>query len=588
MDEDHELRRPIVRIPASDFFYGLLDATALSRGSWYRREDVLPPLQFDCSDVLVDSADSPFTRKGADTLIKMVKHTSEWLFVHGHVLGAASPVFKVELAGWGAASANLDVIVDPATGEATKVNVLELCAVDDTCVLSSKVSTSTHAFHCFKTLTRASQSVNGLTAHLKPSQKPLPNSCLAVGWPELRCNAVNEFLTPMAFHVLVAMMYGIKVTHDVILKPLAARHPEGYAPPKSYLIHSDLNGTLFATITTAAAFAEYYGCLPLLRDAFIGLLLSTPDYSVTVAEVLECTVEEVKDVYLTELGYQPTVARELETRLLKLCLNEAPVYHGGWYMGRTTLTQALRFARYKLSKSKKQAIEIEYAACSIWSQWLIHKLHGENLWRDPEYNRIRGLKAGRLNLAVERMNEAATWKNPADLFKLKRAAKEAIERTMEDRDGRRGRGCIIGHSEYNSHPFGYFTKFDLRVDLPWLKGGLDKADLSGIGPRKETPSGDSNDCDAETDDGSDQMLPTDPFAQLKALKVNIAPASRECLTMVFAAKPVAEEGAPSVEQESLREEIEQVEVESELETGSEAGEAREMDEDTLAAEESTW
>nr|OQO32548.1 hypothetical protein B0A51_00112 [Rachicladosporium sp. CCFEE 5018] len=467
----------------------------------------------------------------------------------------------------------------------------------------------------------------------------------------------------MALHVLIAMMYGIKVTHDMILEPLATRHPEGYAPPKSYLIHSDLNGTLFATITTAAAFAEYYGCLPLLRDAFIELLLSTPDYNVAVgmkpkqhaqlaiklehlgiymdamrhllvqaslpvhvgsgtmftrarwedaAEVLECTVEEVKDVYLTELECQPTIARELETRLLKLGLNEAPVYHGGWYMGRTTLTQALQSARYKLSKSKKEAIEIEYTARSIWSQWLIHKLHGENLWRDSEYNRIRGFKAGRLNLAVERIKEAATLKNPADLFKLKQAgrvtslfsnhdsrlqeklsriifeAKEAIERTIEDRDGCRGRDCIIGHSEYNSHPFGYFTNFDLRVALPWLKGGLDKAGLSGIGPRKETPSDDSNDSDAENDDGSDQMPSTDPFAELKALKVNITPASQGLLTVVFAANPVAEKGATRVEEESLEEEAEDIEVVSEFEYGSEISEVGEMDEDVIAAEDSKW
>ncbi|KAK6443084.1 hypothetical protein LTR95_000601 [Oleoguttula sp. CCFEE 5521] len=219
------------------------------------KHDSLPSLQFGGADVLVEDPEGCFIVPGADVLIKTSESTAEWPLVHSAVLAAASEVFKIELTGWGLTKENADIIFHPVTGKEVKVKVLELCVVEDTFLLVGKPT-------------------NRRPAHLRDQNMALPALCLAVPWWPENQRFYNDLpVTTSAIRVLLALIYGAKITHKNILWSWGS---------EDYSIDFQINGNLMAIMATTAAYAEYYQCLPVVRDTIAGVLTATPGYWVGV------------------------------------------------------------------------------------------------------------------------------------------------------------------------------------------------------------------------------------------------------------------------------------------------------------------
>ncbi|KAK6443085.1 hypothetical protein LTR95_000602 [Oleoguttula sp. CCFEE 5521] len=552
----------------------------------------------------------------ADTLVKLCDDPKHWLLVHSSVVAGASTHFKTTLTGIWANGSITDKLVHPATGAIREVKVLELRAFEDTYFLEGK------------------HTLGGRLARKREGgwNKAVPmisSSMAAPGTPSFNNYRRAMDLTVTALHILFALIYGVELTHDGVFR----------FGKNEDQIHGHINRHFMCLIVTVVAYAEYCGCIPAISDGVCKILVGLPNYWVAggfepmnhamlavklqseeiffdamrhfipqahldhtvgqigyhqaatwtdVAEVLGCEVEDAMALYKEELHDQAHSIRELTAGLHRLALNDAQVFHGCWHTRKTTVMQVIDFASQKITGSKKHDLATNFIVGGIYGQWLVNQLHGVTLSKDGY--KVRAKDVGRLNIAVERLQRAHRWAQPANLFGLRtpnrivsfftgqreNEIKQKLEHTFHLANGTinaslnndtaiRDPHGFHGTSKYNFHPLGYFANIKVDHKLPWdAECTFDNCDVHGRDSSEEearlralewniTQDEFSDVCERirqGAEDGEKHKgvagVDGDATAESMEAKISVAPVSEALWAALLAANPIVAIGEEEV------------------------------------------
>nr|OQO32547.1 hypothetical protein B0A51_00111 [Rachicladosporium sp. CCFEE 5018] len=431
----------------------------------------------------------------ADVLLQLSADPKDSLFVHSEILAAASPMLKIELTGWGDANAHADTLIHPRSREKVAVK----------------------------------------------------------GWPKVSHGANNATHAAIAIHLLVALIYGIKLDHwDLFPRDAEIR----------FLI-DDLSGNLSALMTTTAAYAGYFACLPMVREAIARLLVSVYGYWIPAHALLAMKLKSTwmychatRDLVMRANRYLPSLnARLLSTRVFwedvagvlevvvaeafdtysprqpeaqsdrklpELDLRNADYHRGRWEYGtgssaRSTFVEVLRLVRHRLFDCKNCAAETEFFARLTYTQWLIDELYRLHLKEDGPKARLT--PAARLNRAVQRVHNASFRFQPAGML---RQGEDTLP------------SLFMAFGETQS-TLAEATKNAISIIRGKLAESFSGPQASGA----KLVKSDWPEYLYEPGYDVEQSAAVDPCISLKPLDISITPASNEWLDVVFAANPVA-------------------------------------------------
>lgn len=191
-----------------------------------------------------------------DVVIKLDHNPDEWLFVHSSVLRANSPYFHASLSeNWEHTTSGFTKKLHPTTGQEVSVRCRALQVVDGTYLLEGK----------------------DLTPGPPEPATLFSESSLALpGWSKRHHSDDNKERTKRALQVFFALLYGAK---------LDCQQVRGHPIYRWTGINTNaINYEVFYTLVATCAYAEYWGCVELVRNAELAVPQSAPSYWEVVSD----------------------------------------------------------------------------------------------------------------------------------------------------------------------------------------------------------------------------------------------------------------------------------------------------------------
>lgn len=388
------------------------------------------------------STDEPPALRFADgdLIIKLGPDRDDWLLLHQRALADNKGLLGCMLR-WSQEKAQL--LTNPTNGAQVSVITLSLRHADGTIVLGDLPS--------YRPQERSDMF----------APRNFHKSELSSDWPSFRFYSTSDALgyAALAHKVFFAMIYDLPISIQTISPrlDLQSRAPES----EIYYLRDAMD-----MISLVGAYAEYYGCLPLIAtrlrnmigqvpgiwalvaeeaadslclavklkhstlylDALRHLLAATPKNKyANLGELLGMSEEECEAWAKPMLSMAADRVHKLKDDLHKLQLFGT---HSTWIHESTKRSITYVNMLEQFSKDSEGARAMQKSsqlARMIWGEWYALQLVGDRVWPASWCDKQRGAKAGSLVSLIQALERSANWDFPAAII-----GKGVIKRYVED------------------------------------------------------------------------------------------------------------------------------------------------------------